>query len=298
MEITYVNPKKKGKYKLVKRALNIVITVALTTSLGYLGFNIMDKIKNNNLNNEIKSAVVNDNAYTAPAQVVNEETGEVAEVTQSYDDIDFSALKQINPDAVGYLSWSGVDKNGQPTEYNYPVAQTTDDEKYLHTGFDGSQNSCGSIFVSTYSNADLSGKVTMIFGHDMADYSMFGSLNEYKNQAYMDAHPTIEYQTEDAIYRLDVVSITDMNVLNLYNSVVNSKYDTGDSVQDSAQMLADMGQIQNAAAASSGIQLSADDQIVLLVTCNGQGGDERDVTITKATKVLDKTMVNQAGMQR
>ena len=62
-------------------------------------------------------------------------------------------------------------------------------------------------------SADLSGRNTVLYGHNMQDGSMFNQINNYKEQAFFDQHPTALLMTPDKNYRIEFVAgyITDMN---------------------------------------------------------------------------------------
>ena len=44
----------------------------------------------------------------------------------------------------------------------------------------------------------------VIFGHNMNNETMFGSIVKYKNQEYYDAHPSLYYFMADHIYRIEL----------------------------------------------------------------------------------------------
>ena len=100
-----------------------------------------------------------------------------------YIDVDFDALRQINGDVVAWIYIPG-------TDINYPVMQGTDNEYYLHTMMDGTYNIAGSIFMDCYNEPDFSDPNTILYGHHMANGTMFAGITKYRNQAYYDEHPT------------------------------------------------------------------------------------------------------------
>lgn len=99
-------------------------------------------------------------------------------------DIDWDALRAINPEIVAWIIIPG-------TEVNYPVVQTTDNEKYLKKTFTGEKNSCGCIFMDCYNHGDFSDLNTIIYGHNMRNGSMFHILNLFREQEYYSEHREI-----------------------------------------------------------------------------------------------------------
>jgi sortase B len=85
-------------------------------------------------------------------------------------------LKQ-NPDTVGYISVPGTDVDN-------PVVQTTDNDYYLHIGFDGQEFRAGTVYmdfrdVFSWQEEEQSENI-VLYGHNMADNTMFGSLRRYR----------------------------------------------------------------------------------------------------------------------
>ena len=122
-----------------------------------------------------------DAAGSAPPEVVEEPVtdGDVMDVAPIQ--VDFGALFGQNQDVIAWLYCPD-------TPINYPVAQASDNEYYLHRLLDGSKNSAGTLFMDYRSASDLSDWNCVIYGHNMINDSMFGSLTDYKSQEYFDAH--------------------------------------------------------------------------------------------------------------
>lgn len=120
--------------------------------------------------------------------------------------VDFESLRAINPDIVAWIYIEG-------TNINYPVVQSEDNNYYINRLFDGKYSKVGSIFMDYRNPADMSGRNTVLYGHNMQDGTMFNQINNYKEQAFCDQHPTALLITPDKNYRIEFVAgyITDMN---------------------------------------------------------------------------------------
>ena len=112
-------------------------------------------------------------------------------------DIDFAALKEINPDIVGWLYCPD-------TVINYPLVQGADNAYYLSHLADGTYNRNGCLFVDCHNRAGFADENTLIYGHHMASGKMFASLIQYADQSYYEAHPVIYLMTEDTDYRVEL----------------------------------------------------------------------------------------------
>lgn len=101
----------------------------------------------------------------------------------------YEALAEENPDFAGWLSIPD-------TPIDYPVMFTPQEpEYYLRRAFDGSDAVSGSLFVGE--GCTPGGAHVIIYGHNMNDGSMFGSLAQYAEKDYAAAHPVIRFDTLD-----------------------------------------------------------------------------------------------------
>ena len=113
--------------------------------------------------------------------------------------VDFDVLRAENPDVVAWLYCPD-------TPINYPVVQGPDNEYYLHRLLDGRTNSAGTLFMDYRNEGDFSHWNSVIYGHNMKNGSMFGTLTDYKKQAYFDAHPLMYLLTPEGDYEVQLVA--------------------------------------------------------------------------------------------
>ena len=92
--------------------------------------------------------------------------------------IDFEELQKINPDIVAWIRIEGLG-------IDYPIVQGTDNEHYLHYTFRGEANVAGSIFLDYRNKADFSDSKIILYGHNMKNGSMFGSLKKYQDESVL-----------------------------------------------------------------------------------------------------------------
>ena len=112
--------------------------------------------------------------------------------------VDFQALQDENADTIAWIYSPG-------TEINYPVVMASDYAWYFEHLLDGTKNANGVPFLDFNSKPDLSGRLNIFYGRDIRTGKMFGSLDEYKNQAYFDAHPTLYLYSEEKSYKINLV---------------------------------------------------------------------------------------------
>ncbi len=115
-------------------------------------------------------------------------------------EIDFAKMQQINPDLVGILYIPSL-------ELCYPVVQGKSDTEYLKKTFYGTENSSGCIFMDTATGRDLSDANTFLFGHNMKDGSMFGSLKRfYQEEELCKEDPYLYFYTDKTVRRYEIFS--------------------------------------------------------------------------------------------
>lgn len=94
-------------------------------------------------------------------------------------DVDFSELKRINSNTVGWIEVNG-------TNINYPFVQTKNNSFYLTHSFDRSYNEAGWVFLDYRNNIKISDKNTIIYAHGRLDNTMFGSLRKVLTSGWLD----------------------------------------------------------------------------------------------------------------
>lgn len=110
----------------------------------------------------------------------------------------FYDLYMRNRDFIG---WITIDD----TPVDYPVMHNFDnEEKYLHTDFDGNYNYAGCIFASTMSDITYPSDNILLYGHHMNTNIMFAPIMKYEDQEYAKKHKIIHFDTlvEDADYEV------------------------------------------------------------------------------------------------
>lgn len=88
---------------------------------------------------------------------------------------------------------------------NYPIARGYDNNHLRHL-LNGTYNTAGTLFAD-YRNGKIGADHNfVIFGHNVNNETMFGSIEKYKNQEYYDAHPSLYYFTADHIYQIERIA--------------------------------------------------------------------------------------------
>lgn len=174
---------------------------------------------------------------------------------QALKDMDFSALRQQNPDVLGWILIPG-------TRVSYPVVQGTDNSYYLDHTWRGGKNSVGAIFMDYRNSGDLSDFNTIIYGHRMNNRSMFGTLSQYKSRSYWQAHPYVYLTDDSGTHRYEIFAAGEV-------SVDSDVYRLGLRSDSSRQSFLDS--CLALSALNTGVTPHTYDKVLTLSTCTGNG---------------------------
>lgn len=175
--------------------------------------------------------------------------------------VDFDALRGENEEIAAWLYCPD-------TPINYPVYHAGDNDKYLRHLPDGQWNIAGSLFLDYRSAVDFSHGNSVIYGHNMKNKTMFGSLPSYREQSYYDAHPVLYLLTPGQDYRVELLSgfvtATDSPVYNL-------------PLEGDASAVAELCAAQSDFA--SGAEVQPGDRLLTLSTCSYEYQNARYVLV-------------------
>ena len=165
--------------------------------------------------------------------------------------VDFKALKSVNDDVVGWIYCEG-------TQINYPVLQGETNDTYIRTLYTGEGHPSGSIFVDAGNLPEFQDNNTIIYGHHMADGSMFGTLEDWREQEYFDAHPCMWLLTPEQDYRIDLFSAY----------LVDARHDTFTIFRGSGQQFAAyLQRVVKDSTVKADVETDPEAHYVLLSTC-------------------------------
>ena len=173
--------------------------------------------------------------------------------------IDLAALREVNPDVVGWITIPN-------TNIHYPLMQGQDNDFYLNHTWKGDKNSVGSIFLEHLSSPDLMDYNTIIYGHNMADGSMFADLRNYSVEGYWKQNPFVYIVTDAGIYRYDIIGAYKASVDGLTYGVAFPREESQANF---------LRYIRRESEFDTGILPEAHDRILTLSTCYGNSNELR-----------------------
>lgn len=178
--------------------------------------------------------------------------------------IDFSALRQRNPDVCGWITVEG-------TTIDYPIFKATGtDVFYLSHDIDGSASEHGSVCLDVLSACDFSDRVTLMYGHNMKDGSMFAPLYRYyRDLEFFQAGHRIRIYLDNAVLTYRVVAAYEYGYEHpLYY------YDMTDD-EDFAAYCATFLKIRDMKAHVEQTEIGPDEHLLTLITSTNVRADRR-----------------------
>ncbi len=181
--------------------------------------------------------------------------------------IDFKALKEKNSDTIGWLKVKG-------TNIEYVVVKGTDNDYYLSHNFEKQKNSAGWIFADYRNKFDYTDYNTVIYGHNMKNDSMFGTLkNALKEDWYNNEdNRHIILVTEKGAFTYEVFSVYEEKA---------SDYPIQTGFSNDNEYLNFLNTIKDKSIKDFNIELSAEKSIITLSTC---GNNNKNRVILHAIK--------------
>ncbi|MBR2674023.1 MAG: class B sortase [Mogibacterium sp.] len=192
--------------------------------------------------------------------------------TQSRDgeftgDIDFDALRKINPDVVAWIYY-------ESSVIDYPIVQGTDNDKYIYTRFDGEESGFGCLFVDAATESPFRQFNTIVYGHHMKNGSMFADLKKLKSPEYCRQHPRLELITPEGKYHLEIWAFL--------NQPSDSKiYET--NIQEESERLSYIETASELSLYTTDIAIEPTDRLVVLSTCAYEYDQARYMVVCKMT---------------
>ena len=140
----------------------------------------------------IGTYLVSDSAYVYG----HSRAGSIVRVQATADQVE-EAIKTFTDDAVGWICIDG-------TNVNYPIMHCDNNTKYLNLDPYGEYSLSGSIFLDCRNKGDFSEPYMILYGHHMSQGYMFGALDSYESEKYMDEHRTGTLIVNGKEYKLNV----------------------------------------------------------------------------------------------
>ena len=186
---------------------------------------------------------------------------------------EYRKMYKMNSDLVGWIVIDG-------TDVNYPVVQSkVNQEYYLNHDFDGEENDAGAIFADARNDVFKPDDNIILYGHNMKDGTMFGTLQYYLDKGYYKKHKTISFDTLYDRQSYEIISVGLSKITD--ESDDTFKYYDFLNAKDKSEFEKYKKNIHKLEAYDTGTDINYGDKLITLSTCNSVEKDGRLFIIAK-----------------
>lgn len=256
----------------VRKTVFIAAMLCLTISLGYLGSHyyasFVNKLNNDKLQNMISEA---------PGHMIE---GYPADYLEK-----FASLYKVNDHIIGWVEIPD-------TNVKYPVVKYTDNEYYLTHDFKKGSSKHGTPFVDYRTSIKYPSDNILIYGHNMKDNQMFGDLLKYRDLAFYQQHPTINF---DSVYKTNTYKILGVFISNI-KPEDGPVFDYHNFIDSPSQKEFDkyITEVKNRSLIDTGVDVAYGDELITLSTCTYEFEDARFVVVARKVREGETPTVDTA----
>ena len=227
---------KKKLFNVVMRIIELIFLILLV----YSSINIFKWYNNNKENKQIINEI-------AESVTINQETNEEKKYK-----INFEELKQKNSDTVAWLKVEN-------TNIEFPIVQANNNSYYLTHNFDKEYNVAGWIFADYKNKLDGTDRNIVVYGHNMRNNSMFGSLKDVITEEWYnnEENKYITFVTENDYQTYQVFSVYQIKTEDYY---IQTEFKSNEFTEF-------IDTITKRSKKYFGINVSKEDTILTLSTC-------------------------------
>lgn len=263
--------------KKTRRFLNMLLILVLLFGINKFALSELDNRRSQNDSNQallIAGILPEEETRPTVASAISMEETTAPPETQSQlpEDpiiqellhIDLNALREENEDVIGWIFIPD-------TKINYPLLQWTDNTFYLNHTWTQSNNASGSIFMEYQNSPDFSDFNTIIYGHNMRNGTMFGSLHNYRRPNYWKNHPYVYIVNDHGVFRFDVFAAQSASTQSV---IYGLGIESDQRKEEFIRFARDYSFFE------TDIVPTAEDRILTLSTCTGSGHTNRWVVLS------------------
>lgn len=178
-------------------------------------------------------------------------------VNTSFININLNYYIQKNPETVAWIQVNG-------TKVNYPVVQHEDNDFYLEYDFYKRKTTNGWIFGDYRNNFETFDNNTIIYGHNLINKTMFGSLPNLLNKKFF-TNPNNHYIKLSTRNTNTVWQIFSVYKIEPTTDYLQAKFNSTTTYQEFLE------KIKNRSYYNFNLDLNYTDKIITLSTCDNTG---------------------------
>ncbi|MCM1329913.1 MAG: class B sortase [Ruminococcus sp.] len=280
-----------SKPELIRKIVTIVAVVVLIAAVIVLAGYFSQQARNRRQIEELRNqhtevSVISHTTTTAPE---TEETVTETEPPPLVVLENMESLVEQNPNVAGWLTVAN-------TNIDNVVLQTTDNNYYMDKDFYGNYNIAGQVFVDYRCNIndynDRQSDNVVVYGHNQADGTMFGTLKKYKikkqstgNFSFYQQNPTFKFSNlyEEYTYKIIAIFVIEVLPEQTRDGVV---FDYHNYVKFGGERNFDKFKenILARTAVNTGVDFDGNDKFMTLSTCSNEFTESRLVVIGRRVR--------------
>lgn len=211
----------------MKKQIKIILILLSIIFLFLVGFYVKESIKNRQINDKLKTIASEVEPQTEQEieqeTIQNEVKASQSEIPETEPQTELETNLETKEDTQNKVVTNGIEHVNVPTTFNkevsfqnlhnenndylfwlyipktkidYPVMMSRDNKDYLHSSFYKEKLYAGTLFIDALSSKRENQDNLIIYGHNMKDGSMFGTLKKWRDGKYFHEHKFIEIYTE------------------------------------------------------------------------------------------------------
>lgn len=254
--------------KFIRFLIGLMACAVLAYSSFQLYIFFTETSASSQLNTTLVNEVVSVKADQPAAPALSQEPGETESTEETAPaetapiEVNFEYLRQQSEHVIGWLYC-------EDTPVNLPVAYSGDNAYYLRRLLDGTDNNAGTLFADYRNNRDFSDRNTIVYGHNMKNKTMFGSLADYREQEYYEAHPVWWLLTPGENFKVELVA-------GYVTASTSDAYELPDTDEETIDLVQQA--VKNSTFRSD-LTLNPDDKFVTFSTCSYEYDNARYVLV-------------------
>lgn len=256
------------------RTLVVLCTLVLVVSAGGLAMTLWGRTKEANTFKELAELSMETEA-AAESQAAELETemeeGKLPAVKNSPR---ARKLHEMNEDCVAWIQIPD-------SPMDYPVMHTPEDQQYyIRRDFYEKNSVSGTPFMGD--QCDVDSDSVIVYGHNMKNGTMFGSLDLYDDKEYWSKHPVIHFATLEEDRDYEVVAAFRTRIYGEQEQGFRYYQYVGDLEEEEFQEFLD--QIDQVKIYDTGVDVKYGDQLLILSTCSYHTTEGRYVVVGRYRK--------------
>jgi len=191
---------------MIRRAIFCAALIVFFVSATMLVKYLLDYRKGDKIYENVEQSVFNNDTPAKPtsgnSNTSTDPSAAAAPESVLLTNYDHDALLALNQHAVGYLQIPALN-------VLLPVVQGDDNDYYLSHAITGESSKNGTLFIDCRNLEGIESQNAIIYGHNMKNGSMFGSLNKFKDAKFFSTgdNKYMYFYIQDKIYKYEIYSV-------------------------------------------------------------------------------------------